>query len=217
MQVEIWSDVVCPWCYIGKRRFEKALAQFAHAGEVEGTWRSFQLNPEHPKGFHQSVEESLARKYGGSPEQIRAMNERVTRIAAEEGLQYDFSRYTVVNTFDAHRMTHLAKAHGLGTEAHERLLRAQLVEGEVLDDPETLVRLTTEIGVPEEEARRVAESDAYTAEVEADLQLAREFGITGVPFFVIDRKYGISGAQPTEVFLNALETIHREAQGTPAP
>lgn len=211
MRVEIWSDIVCPWCYIGKRRFERALASFPHADEVGVVWRSFQLNPDHPKGARVPLEESLAAKMGATVEQVRAMNARVKAIAAEEGLEYDFDRYNVVNTFDAHRLTHLAKAYDLNAELHERFLRAQLVEGEVLDDPDTLVRLAAEVGVPEAEARRVLESDDFAAEVEADSAELRALGGNGVPFFVIDRRFGISGAQPTEVFERALAMAHEAA------
>lgn len=215
MHVEIWSDVVCPWCYIGKRRFEKALAEFDHPDEVEVVWRSFQLHPEHAKGVREPLEKALAAKIGGTVEQVRAMNDHVKTLAAAEGLDYDFDRYTLVNTFDAHRLTHLAKAYGLGAELHERFLRAQLVEGEVLDDADTLVRLSAEVGVPEDEARRVLEGDEYTADVDEDIREFRALGGNGVPFFVIDRRYGISGAQPTEVFLRALETARAdEAQRT---
>ena len=211
MQVEVWSDVVCPWCYIGKRRFEKALAGFDHADEVEVVWRSFQLDPERPRGARESLEKTLAAKIGGTVEQVRAMNDHVKTLAAAEGLDYDFDRYTFVNTFDAHRLTHLARAHGRDAELHERFLRAQLIEGEVLDDADTLVRLSAEIGVPEGEARRVLAGDDYTADVDEDIRELRDLGGNGVPFFVIDRRYGISGAQPTEVFLRALETA-RDAE-----
>lgn len=210
MRVEIWSDVVCPWCYIGKGRFEKALARFDHSDEVEVVWRSFQLHPEHPKGVREPLEESLAAKIGGTVEQVRVMNDHVKTLAAAEGLYYDFESYTLVNTFDAHRLTHLAKAHGLGAELHERFLRAQLIEGEVLDDADTLVRLSAEIGVPEDDARRVLEDDDYTADVNEEIRELRALGGNGVPFFVIDRRYGISGAQSTEVFLRALETARAE-------
>ena len=216
MKVEIWSDVVCPWCYIGKRRFETALARFDHAADVEVEWRSFQLNPAQPRGAREPLEESLARKMGGTVEQARAMNARVTELAAAEGLEYHFETYRVVNTFDAHRVMHLAKAHGLGTEAHERLLRAQLVEGEILEDHDTLVRLAAEVDLEVDETRRVLASDAYAADVEADMALARAFGAGGVPFFVIDRRYGVSGAQPAELFLEALETARRDAAAAPA-
>ena len=216
MKVEIWSDVVCPWCYIGKRRFETALARFDHAADVEVEWRSFQLNPAQPIGAREPLDASLARKLGGTVEQARAMNDRVTKLAAAEGLDYHFETYRVVNTFDAHRVMHLAKAHGLGTEAHERLLRAQLVEGEILEDHDTLVRLAAEVGLEVDETRRVLASDAYAADVEADIALAQAFGAGGVPFFVIDRRYGVSGAQPAELFLEALETARRDAAAAPA-
>ncbi len=211
MKVEIWSDVVCPWCYIGKRRFERALDGFDRVAEVEVEWRSFELNPAQPRGVHQPIDESLAAKLGGTVEQARALNARVTALAAAEGLEYHFERYQVVNTFDAHRMAHLGRSVGLGDAIHERLLRAQLVEGKILDDPDTLARLAVEVGVPEAEARRVAGSDAFTEEVHADIRLAQEFGITGVPFFVFDRRYGVSGAQPSEVFRQALETAFEGA------
>ena len=211
MKVEIWSDVVCPWCYIGKRRLERALAEFEAADEVEITWRSFQLNPDYPVGTREAHDEHLARKLGATTDQVHQLNERVVALAAAEGLDYHFDTYVTVNTFDAHRVTHLAKAMGLGLPIHERFLRAQLVEGEVLDDPDTLVRLAAEVGVPEAETRRVLDTDAFAAEVRADIEEARALGITGVPFFVIDRRYGISGAQPAALFLEALRTAHHDA------
>jgi predicted DsbA family dithiol-disulfide isomerase len=215
VRVEVWSDVVCPWCYIGKRRLERALEGFEHAGEVEVEWRSFQLDPSHPKGVRQPVYESLAQKTGGSTAQVRAMTDRVKALGAEEGLEYDFENAISVNTFDAHRLTHLAKAHGLGAETHERLMRAQLIEGETLDDVETLVRLGAEVGVPADEARRVLAGDDHTRDVEEDIREARMLGANGVPFFVLDRTYGVSGAQPVEMFLSALRTAY-EHEGTPA-
>lgn len=213
MRIDVWSDVVCPWCYIGKRRLERALAEFEHAAEVEIEWHSFLLDPAHPKGVRRPVHEVLAEKTGGSPAQVRAMTDRVKALAAAEGLAYDFDRAVMVDTVDAHRLTHLAKAHGLGPQMHERLLRAQLIEGEVLDDPDTLVRLGVEVGVPEDAARRMLAGPQYTREVEADFAQARRLGITGVPFFVLDRSYAVSGAQPVEVFLAALRT----ARGAGAP
>lgn len=204
MLVEIWSDVVCPWCYIGKRRFERALASFD--GEVEVVWRSFQLDPTYPKGARKPLVEHLAAKYRSTPEQARAMNERVTTLAAAEGLSYDLGSYTVVNTFDAHRLTHLARAHGLGGEMHERLLRAQLVEGQVLDDADTLTRLAAEVGLSEDDARAVIAGDDYGSGVTDDILEARALGISGVPFFAFDRRYGVSGAQTADVFVQALQT-----------
>lgn len=212
MRVEIWSDVVCPWCYIGKRRFEAALSQIDDPDDIEVVWRSFQLDPTHQRGDRIPLEESLARKYGRTIEQVREMNAQVTAIAAEVGLNYDFDRYVVVNTFDAHRLTQLAKELGLGDALHERFLKAQLEEGEVLDDHETLIRLAAETGIPAEESRRVLESDAHADAVNADIQEMLSLGGTGVPFFVFDRRYGLSGAQPTEVFLEVFQAAREAAR-----
>jgi predicted DsbA family dithiol-disulfide isomerase len=211
VHVEIWSDIACPWCYIGKRRFEAGLARFEAADTVQVTWRSFQLNPDYPVGSHETHDSYLAHKLGVTPAQVEQLNERVVALAAAEGLDYHFETYVTVNTFDAHRVTHLAKALDLGLPIHERFLRAQLVEGEILDDPDTLARLAAEVGVPEAETRRVLASDAYAAEVRADIEEARAIGVNGVPFFVLDRRYGISGAQPAELFLEALQAAQRDA------
>jgi len=215
MRVDVWSDVVCPWCYIGKRRLETALAGFEHADQVEVHWHSFQLDPSHPRGLREPTSAMLAKKMRASPAQVRAMTQQVTDLAAVEGLTYALDRAISVNTLDAHRLSHLAAKHGLGNEMHERLLRAHLVEGEVVDDLDTLVRLAAEVGVAEDEARQALRDDAYAAEVEADFTEARQLGITGVPFFVLNRRYGLSGAQPADTFLTALRTAHREA-ATPA-
>jgi predicted DsbA family dithiol-disulfide isomerase len=211
VRIEVWSDVVCPWCYIGKRRLETALAEFGHADEIEVEWRSFELDPSHPKGVRQPVYESLAAKTGGSTAQVRAMTDRVKAIGAEEGLAYNFDRAVLVNTFDAHRVIHLAKAHGLGGAMHERLMHAYFVEAETVDEPETLVRLAAEVGVPADAASRVLTGDEYAADVEEDGRQARALGATGVPFFVLDRAYGISGAQPVAAFAEALRTAYSAA------
>jgi predicted DsbA family dithiol-disulfide isomerase len=204
MKVEIWSDVVCPWCYIGKRRFERAAAAAPHADEIEVVWRSFQLNPNHPRGVRRRHDEYLAEKLGGSPADVQRLDARVVALAAAEGLDYDFDRYTVVNTFDAHRVAHLAAAQGHGDAIQERMLRAQLVEGELLDDGPTLVRLAGDVGVAADDVERVLATDAYATEVQDDIETGMGLGLTGVPFFVIDRAIGVSGAQPTEVFERAL-------------
>ena len=214
MKVEIWSDVVCPWCYIGKRRFERALAAFDRADEVEVEWRSFQLNPEQPRGARTTHDEYLASKLRMPIDQVHELNERVVSLASAEGLAYDFDRYQVINTLDAHRVAHLGASLGLGDAVQERFLRGQLCEGEVLDDPDTLARLGAEVGIPESDTREVLAGDSFAAEVSADIDEARALGINGVPFFVLDRRYGISGAQSSEVFLQALEQASREAART---
>lgn len=211
MKVEIWSDVVCPWCYIGKRRFETALAAFEGRDDVEVEWRSFQLNPDQPKGAVDDHDAYLARKMGATPEQIEQMNARVVRLAAAEGLDYHFETYRVINTIDAHRLLHFAKAHGKGTEAHERLLRAQLVEGQHLEDYGTLAKLAAEIGLDETEAAEAMATGAFADTVTLDFEEAYALGVNAVPFFVLDRKYGIPGAQPAEVFLSALRQVANES------
>ena len=201
MKVEIWSDVVCPWCYVGKRRFEAALARFPHAEEVEVVWKSFELDPEAPvrRG---STAEHLARKYGLTMEQVAAMHERMEKLAAAEGLEYHLDETKGGNTLDAHRLLHLAKEHGLQGEMKERLLRAYFTEGEPAAERDVLVRLTDEVGVPD--AAEVLASDAFTDDVRADEHESRLLGIAAVPFFVIDRYYGIEGAQSADVILDAL-------------
>lgn len=210
MRIEVWSDIVCPWCYIGKRRLERALADFEHADEVEVLWRSFQLDPTFPQGVSEPVYDSLAKKMNAPREQVRAMTEQVQQVAAQEGLRYDFAGGVMVNTFDAHRLTHLAREHGLGDAAHERLMNAQLVQGRVLNDVDTLVELAGEIGLDTERARAVLEGDQYADQVRADIDDARRLGATGVPFFVLDRALGISGAQPLEVFSAALDKAYAQ-------
>lgn len=211
MKVEIWSDVVCPWCYIGKRRFERALAQFDGGDDVEVVWRSFQLNPNQPRGAQDDHDAYLARKMGASPEQIRQMNERIVGLAAAEGLEYHLETYRVINTIDAHRLLHFAAARGRGTEAHERLLRAQLVEGELLEDHPTLARLAGEIGLDEAEAAGALATSAYRDSVDEDLHEAHQLGISSVPFFVFDRQYGVPGAQEPATFLEVLRLVAAES------
>ena len=215
MNVEIWSDVVCPWCYIGKRRFETALASTGLGDAVTVTWRSFQLNPGHPRGVRRRHDEYLAEKLGGTIADVQRLDERVVALAAAEGLRYDFDRYTVVNTFDAHRVAHLAASLGHGDAIQERFLRAQLEEGEVLDDPATLIRLAEEAGVPAADSEDVLASDAFAREVDEDIRTGISLGLQGVPFFVIDRAVGVSGAQPAEVFARAL-TMARERSASAA-
>jgi predicted DsbA family dithiol-disulfide isomerase len=207
VKIEIWSDVVCPWCYIGKRRLEHALREFEHADEVEVAWRSFQLNPDTPVGTAVPTLDYLTRRFGP---QAGQMTGRVAELARAEGLDFDFSTQLTVNTLDSHRLLHLAADLGLGDAAKERLLHAHFTEGADLSDPETLVRLVGEVGVDTDRAREVLAGREYADAVQADIELAQAFGASGVPFFVIDRKYGISGAQPAETFLQALRTAYAD-------
>lgn len=212
MKVEIWSDVVCPFCYVGKRRFERAMATFPNADEVEVVWRSFQLDPNAPRRSPGTLEERLAAKYGLSLEQARQMNANVVAMSEGEGLEVRLDLAKPGNTFDAHRLIHLAADHGLQAEAKERLLRAYWVEGRAIGEPETLIDLAEELGLDAAEARTVLEGDAYATAVRHDENEARAFGIQGVPFFVLDRAYGVSGAQEVSVFERALRQARSEVQ-----
>jgi predicted DsbA family dithiol-disulfide isomerase len=211
MQVEIWSDVACPWCYIGKRRFETAMHHFEHRDQVEVTWRSYQLDPGAARDSGEKVNEVLASKYAVSLTQAEAMNERVSAIAHQEGLEYHLERAVYGNTFDAHRLIHLAAAHHLQHEMEERLFKAYFSEGEALGDAATLVRLAAAVGIDPGEARSVLDSDAYAGEVRADVRRASRLGIQGVPFFAFDEKYGVSGAQPAELLQEVLERAWSES------
>ena len=211
LTVEIWSDVVCPWCYIGKRRFEAALEQFEHAEDVTVMWRSFELDPEAPRHVEGTAAERLAAKYGMSTERAEQLHAEMTERAAAEGLEYHFELTRGGNTFDAHRMIHLAATYGHQGDAQERLMRAYFTEGEAISDPDTLVRLVAELGVDPEEARSALELERFAEDVREDEQLAGQFGIQGVPFFVLNRRYGVSGAQPPEVLLGALRQAWDEA------
>jgi len=216
MQIEIWSDVVCPWCYIGKRRLERALGEFEHADEVEVSWRSFQLNPDAPETAVPTLD-YLAQRFGP---QAQAMTARVAEMGRDEGLNLDFGSSLTVNTGEAHRLLHLAADLGIGDAAKERLLRAHFTEGADLSEPETLTRLMVEAGprqasTVEARVREVLAGTEYADAVQADIEMARRLGANGVPFFVIDRKYGISGAQAAETFLHALRTAYA-AEEAPA-
>ena len=198
LAVEVWSDVVCPWCYLGKRRFEAALAAFEHRDEVTVTWRSFELDPRAPRVREESLAEVLAGKYGMSVEQAREGHAQMTGMATAEGLEYHFDRARSANSFDAHRIIHLAAAHGRQDAAKERMLRAYFTEGELISDPDTLVRLAADVGVDPGQARAVLMGGGYAQAVRDDEDLAARMGIDGVPYFVLDRRYGVGGAQPPE-------------------
>ncbi|MET3960596.1 putative DsbA family dithiol-disulfide isomerase [Marmoricola sp. OAE513] len=208
MRIEIWSDVVCPWCYIGKRRLEQALATFPHRDEVEVLWRSFQLDPSAPEVPVETVAESLGRKYGGGTEAGRAMIDRVEAVAAEEGLLFRHHASLRVNTVDAHRVLHLALETGgpdLQGRLKEALLSAYFVETENVADHATLTRIATGVGLDSDRVEEVLAGREYAEAVQADIDHAVAFGAGGVPFYVVDRKYGVSGAQPAETFTQVLE------------
>lgn len=205
MKVEIWSDVVCPWCYIGKRRFEDARARFAHADEVEVVWRSFELDPAAPTTGDLDLVQRLATKYGVSLEEAEAMNERVTRIADDEGLSFRLDIAKPGRTFDGHRLLHLAADRGLQDAVKEGLLAAYQTQGERIADADVLTKVAVAAGLDESEVRDVLAGDAYADEVRADEGEAHQLHVGGVPFFVFDRRYGVSGAQPSDVLLDVLE------------
>jgi predicted DsbA family dithiol-disulfide isomerase len=216
MLVDIWSDVVCPWCYLGKRRFEAALADFEHRDAVQVHWHSFELDPNAGPASELPAAERLAGKYGMSVEDARARQTQLEQVAAAEGLEYHLDRTRGGNTFDAHRLHQLAIDRGLGDAVMERLMRAYFTDGEETSDPEVLVRLVTEAGLDADEARAVLESDRYAEEVRADEHTAARLGIHGVPFFVLGRRYGVSGAQTSDVMLQALEKAWSETEGAAA-
>jgi predicted DsbA family dithiol-disulfide isomerase len=205
MQVEIWSDVVCPWCFVGKRNFEAALARFEHRDEVEVVWRSFELNPTAPPLVEGRYVDRLARKYGVDEPQAQAMIDRMTGTAASVGLEMRFDIARTGNTFDAHRLLHLARSRGLQGELKERLFTATFTEGEPVGDREALVRLAVEVGLDGDEARDALDGDAFADEVRADEAEATELDITGVPYFVVDRTFALSGAQLPDLLLRVLE------------
>jgi predicted DsbA family dithiol-disulfide isomerase len=205
MEVEIWLDVVCPWCYIGKRRLEAALVRFDHRDGAEIVWRSFELDPEVPRQRDGDPADRLAAKYGITREQALASRAHITELAAHEGLEFRLDQSKPGNTFDAHRLLHLASDRGVQNEVKERLLAAYVSEGEPIGDPDTLVRLASQVGLDAGEVRSVFDSDKYAQEVRADEHQASRLAITGVPFFVVDRTYAVSGAQPAELLLEVLD------------
>ena len=212
MQIEVWSDVICPWCYIGKRRLEMALAKFPHWESTEVIWRSFELDPDSPRQLPGTLEEMLAQKYGVSPQEAAAMNAHVTAVAKEAGLEYHLADARPGNTFDAHRLLHFAGSKQLGDGATEQLMHAYFSESLPVGDHAALARLAPEFGIAENEALAMLKSDAYAKEVRADEERAANLGITAVPFFVIDENLAISGAQPVEVFSRALQQAWDNSQ-----
>jgi predicted DsbA family dithiol-disulfide isomerase len=211
VQVEIWSDVVCPWCAIGKVRFERALAVAPYRDEVDVLWRSFQLDPSTPHDVTGDNVSRLAAKYGTTVERARAMVARVEAIAADEGLDFDLANARPANTFDAHRLLHLARAEGVQNDVKDAFLRAAHVEREHVGDHDTLRRLATGAGLDGAAVDAVLATDRFAEEVRSDQEEAYELGCQGVPFFVLDRRFAIPGAQPTDAMRQALDRAHAEA------
>lgn len=210
MNIEIWSDVMCPFCYIGKRRFEQALAKFPHKDKIKVTWKSFQLNPDMKTEPGKNINEYLADIKGWPLEQARQMNQRVTQMAAEAGLHYDFDKAIVANSFDAHRLIQLAKANGRGDEMEESLFRAYFTEGKNTADHNVLLELASGAGLDPVTVKKVLAGHEYASEVEHDIYEAQQIGITGVPFFLFNNRYAVCGAQPVETFTAALEKAWSE-------
>ena len=210
MKVEIWSDVVCPWCYIGKRRFEAALARFEHRDQVEVVWRAFELDQSAPATREGDYAERLAAKYRVPVAEARAMIDRMVSAGAADGLEMRFDRARPGNTFAAHRLLHLALDRGVQDQLKERLLAATFTEGAAIGDVEALAGLAAEVGLDADETRSVLDGDAYAAAVRTDERRAAALGISAVPFFVIDEAYGVSGAQPPDVLLAVLEQVWAE-------
>jgi predicted DsbA family dithiol-disulfide isomerase len=214
MRIEIWSDFVCPFCYIGKRHLDLALGQLPFKDEVEVIYRSFELDPNAPLNPATNIHGLLAAKYGISVEQAKSLNSDVAKRAGAVGLTFHFDTMIPTNSFDAHRLSHFAAAHGKMYEMAERLFKAYFTESRHIGDRETLAQLAADVGLSHEEALKVLDSGEFGNEVRRDEQEGHRLGVRGVPFFVIDRTYAVSGAQPVEVFVDVLEKAHRE--GTPA-
>jgi predicted DsbA family dithiol-disulfide isomerase len=211
MEVEIWADVVCPWCYLGKRRFEQALASFEHRDKVQVTYRSFELDPAAPPGVTTPAVEMLAQKYGMTADRADQAQRQMEERAAADGLTFRMSGLRSGNTRDAHRLLQLAKASGRQDQLMERLQRAYFTEQDSIFDHDSLTRLAMEAGLDREEVSEVLTGDRYADHVETDEAMARVLGATGVPLFVIDRRYGISGAQPAETITDVLVRAWAEA------
>ncbi|MBD7913352.1 MULTISPECIES: DsbA family oxidoreductase [Clostridium] len=210
MKIEVWSDFVCPFCYIGKRRLEIALNKFKHKDEVEVIFKSFELDPGAKKKYDENIHELIAKKYGIPLEQAKGSNAKLVEQAKEVGLNFNFDDLIPTNTFDAHRLSHYAKTEGKMNELAERLLKAYFVDSLNLSDHKVLAVLAGEVGLNEEEALKVLESEEYGTNVRNDEKTASKLNITGVPFFVFNNKYAVSGAQPPELFLEVLEKVKAE-------
>lgn len=205
IQVEVWSDIACPFCYIGKRKFEESLNHFNHKEDVEINWKSFQLMPDAKKENDITMNEMLAERYGKTVEWAKQMNDSVTETAKEAGLDFNLDIAKFTNTLDGHRLIHLAAEHGLQDKAKEKLLSAYFAEGKNVSNKETLIQIGKEIGLKPDEVKQMLESDKFIKDVKEDIMNGQKLGLTGVPFFVFNRKYAVSGAQSSDIFLDVLK------------
>ena len=210
MKIEIWSDVLCPFCYIGKRNFETALEQFAYKNDIEVIWKSFQLDPEMPEVASESYLDYLVKRKGMSADQVKGMLDNVTHTAKQAGLEYHLEKSVIVNSLNAHKLIQFAKTKGLGDEMEERLFLAFFKEGGNIANIEALTQYGKEIGLDEMELQAAFTDDNYAYQVKQDITEAQQIGVRGVPFFVFDRKYAVSGAQPPKAFLENLEKSFNE-------
>ena len=210
MQIEIWSDIMCPFCYIGKRKFEAALSQFEGKDDIEIIWKSYQLSPDMVTDSSKNINQYLSEHKGISIQEAERMNAYVTNMAAKEGLTYNFDKTVVANSFKAHQFAHFAKQYGKQDEAEEKLFQAYFTDGKNMDDDAVLIQLGAELGLDTTALKSALEDSMYAEEVLADIKEAEEIGVRGVPFFVFDRKYAVSGAQDSKVFLQTLEQAYAE-------
>lgn len=216
MKIEVWSDYVCPFCYIGKRRLEEAISQFAHKDQIEVEFKSFELDPNSPKNVGQNIHEVLAKKYGMSIEQAKQANQGVGQQAATVGLTFNFDEMKPTNTFDAHRLAKFAKTKGKEAAVSEKLLYAYFTESKHLGEHETLADIAEAAGLDRQEVLNVlSDKNAYAQDVRLDEALAQQYGVRGVPYFVLNQKYAISGAQPIETFKGALQKVWEEESASP--
>lgn len=212
LKIQIWSDIMCPFCYIGKRRLENAISQFGHQDAIEIEWKSFQLDPNFIASDDDNLVEHLAEKYRKDKDWAIEMLENMTQNAANSGLEFHFEKSVMANSLNAHRLLHLAKKQNLGSELKELLFKAYFTDGKDVNNKETLKQLGIQVGLNVDKVDEVLNSNSFTREVEEDMQMAQKIGVQGVPFFVFDNKYAISGAQHVETFVKTLEKIWEEGQ-----
>jgi protein disulfide-isomerase len=212
MKIEIWSDVVCPFCYIGKRHLEEALEKLPEL-DVDITWKSFELDPNAPVDSDLDIYDTLAKKYGHDRDWAKQMNANMVEMASAEGLDFNMDEVQPTNSFNAHQLIHLAKESGKQDEMKEALLSAYFEQGKHVGEQSTLINIATTVGLDEDKVKEVLENNSYSSNVVEDVEEAHRLGVQGVPFFYIDGKYGLSGAQPVEAFVEALTKIANEDSG----